>query len=78
MGYPTNFHSPSTNNIIVFIGLPGAGKTNYYRRFLAPHDYERVAQVAGTGPETCLDAAHEFLAQGKPVSWLSYPLFRTF
>jgi bifunctional polynucleotide phosphatase/kinase len=60
----------STESVVVLVGLPGAGRTTYYRRFLEPLGYTRVAPQAGTGIETVLDTAQELLAQRKPVNYL--------
>lgn len=59
----------STESIVVLIGLPGAGKTTYYRRFLEPRGFTRVAPQAGTSIEAFLDAAQEVLARRKPVNY---------
>ena len=60
----------STEGIVVLVGLPGSGKTTYYRRFLEPRGFTRVAPQAETSMETFLDAAQGVLAKRKPVNRL--------
>jgi len=66
----------STESIVVLVGLPGAGKTAYYRRFLEPRGYARVAPQAGTSIEAFLDAAQEALARRKPVNYTTSEISR--
>lgn len=60
---------PSTEQeILVFCGSPGAGKSTFFRRYLQPLGYGRVNQdLLKTRPK-CVAAAKEFLKEGKSVA----------
>lgn len=54
--------------LIVLVGLPGSGKTIYYRRFLQSKGFERVAPCTLGDSNESLKAAEQYLRKGKSVS----------
>jgi len=54
--------------LIVLVGLPGSGKSTYYRRFLQPRGFERLAPLELDDSEECVQAAERYLLEGKSVS----------
>ena len=53
--------------LVILVGSPGAGKSTFVKRHLAPLGYERVNQDILKTREKCLKAATEFLGVKKSV-----------
>jgi bifunctional polynucleotide phosphatase/kinase len=53
--------------LVVLVGLPGAGKTTYYRNSLQPLGYERVTGYELGGFHESLKAVKQFIEGGKSV-----------
>lgn len=49
------------------VGSPGAGKSTFFKRYLAPLGYKRVNQDTLKTREKCLKAAAEYLGANKSV-----------
>jgi bifunctional polynucleotide phosphatase/kinase len=58
---------PEKPELLVLVGLPGAGKTTYYRNFLQPLGYERINEHELGSFDECLKMADRVLADGKSV-----------
>jgi len=58
---------PEDLGLVVLIGLPGAGKTTYYRNALQCLGYERINKHALGSLGDCVRAADQFLSDGKIV-----------
>ena len=58
---------PVKAELVVLVGLPGAGKTTYYRNFLQPLGYKRVNEYELGGFEECVKVMEQFLPEGKSV-----------
>ncbi|KAH8804489.1 polynucleotide kinase 3 phosphatase-domain-containing protein [Xylogone sp. PMI_703] len=65
--FPFTTPESGEQSVVVLSGLPGAGKTTYYRRFLRYRGYERINEGAHGPQDSCLTAANNFLKQGKSV-----------
>jgi bifunctional polynucleotide phosphatase/kinase len=61
--------APSSPEVVVFVGLPGAGKTTYYDRVLKPLGYERVNELSVGGLEERMKVVEELLVAGKSVGF---------
>lgn len=74
------FEKTNKQDIVLFCGPPGAGKSTFFWKFLQPLGYERINQdILKTRPK-CLKAADEALETGSSVvvgmlSYLSHPPF---
>ncbi|KAK4034952.1 polynucleotide kinase 3 phosphatase-domain-containing protein [Parachaetomium inaequale] len=55
-------------DILLFVGLPGAGKSTFYWKYLKPLGYERVNQDTLKSKDKCFKAAADFLQQGDSVA----------
>lgn len=60
---------PETPELVVLVGLPGAGKTTYFNNVLRPLGYEHVNGHETRGLESCLLVANQLLMAGKSVSY---------
>jgi hypothetical protein len=61
---------PKNPELILLVGLPGAGKTTYYRDILKPLGYERISGHEQGKFDNCLRIADELLKGGKLVRLL--------
>ncbi|KAK3388743.1 PNK3P-domain-containing protein [Sordaria brevicollis] len=61
------FTKNSPQELVLFIGPPGAGKSTFYWRHLKPLGYERVNQDVLKSKEKCFKAATEYLKEGDSV-----------
>lgn len=59
--------SPRAQSLIVLIGLPGAGKTTFYNRSLAPLCYKRVTADVPGAEDACVEVASRLLTDGFSV-----------
>jgi bifunctional polynucleotide phosphatase/kinase len=57
---------PVKAELVVLVGLPGAGKTTYYKNHLQQLGYERV-NGDDLDLEDSVKIAEQFLIDGKPV-----------
>lgn len=64
---------PTTQQLIVFVGSPGAGKSTFYWHKLQPVGVERVNQDLLMKKPRCVAAADALLREGKSVAigWFS-------
>lgn len=53
--------------LVLFVGYPGCGKSTFYRRFFEPHRYLHVNRDTLKTKERCLRAAEEAWTQGRSV-----------
>lgn len=58
----------TTQDLVVFCGSPGAGKSTYYWNTLKPIGYERVNQDILKTRDKCLKVAANLLRSGKSVA----------
>ncbi|OTA86386.1 hypothetical protein M434DRAFT_399935 [Hypoxylon sp. CO27-5] len=63
----TLFKKTNKQDIVVFCGPPGAGKSTFYWRHLKPLGYERVNQDTLKTRAKCFKAAAELLGEGNSV-----------
>jgi bifunctional polynucleotide phosphatase/kinase len=61
------YHS-ATQEMVVFVGFPGCGKSTFFARKLAPHGYERINRDSMRTVERCMSNAVALLSQGKSVA----------
>lgn len=61
------FEKTNKQDIVIFCGPPGAGKSTFYWRHLKPLGYERVNQDTLKTRAKCLKAAAELLDEGSSV-----------
>ncbi|KAG9230469.1 polynucleotide kinase 3 phosphatase [Amylocarpus encephaloides] len=62
-----SFSKMNDQDLIIFCGSPGAGKSTFYWRNLGPIGYARVNQDILKTREKCLKVAEEYLKEGKSV-----------
>ncbi|RDW56367.1 hypothetical protein BP5796_13242 [Coleophoma crateriformis] len=60
-------YKPNQAELVILVGLPGAGKTTYYRNFLQPLGYERINEHDIGSLDECFRIAEQFLVSGKSV-----------
>lgn len=58
---------PLTRSLLVLIGLPGAGKTTFYNKFLRPSGYKRIAGGHLGALDNSERVADEYLREGLTV-----------
>ncbi|KAL2133750.1 hypothetical protein VTI74DRAFT_1732 [Chaetomium olivicolor] len=61
------FEKRNTQEMILFVGPPGAGKSTFYWKYLKPLGYERVNQDLLKSKDKCMRAATDFLQEGASV-----------
>ncbi|XXH05236.1 hypothetical protein Hte_011661 [Hypoxylon texense] len=61
------FEKVDKQEIVLFCGPPGAGKSTFYWRNLKPLNYERVNQDTLKSRAKCFKAATEFLDEGSSI-----------
>ncbi|EAA30326.3 PNK3P-domain-containing protein [Neurospora crassa] len=61
------FTKTSPQELVLFVGPPGAGKSTFYWRHLKPLGFERVNQDVLKSKDKCLKAATEYLKEGDSV-----------
>lgn len=61
------FTKLSPQELVLFVGPPGAGKSTFYWRHLKPLGYERVNQDVLKSKDKCFKAATEYLKEGDSV-----------
>lgn len=61
------FKKMNAQDLVIFCGCPGAGKSSFYWNVLEPQGYERVNQDQLKSRDRCLKVARECLSQGKSV-----------
>lgn len=62
------FEKKNDNDIVLFCGPPGAGKSTFFWTYLKPLGYARVNQDTLKSKEKCFSAAKEHLKDGEPVA----------
>ncbi|KAH8677657.1 polynucleotide kinase 3 phosphatase-domain-containing protein [Xylariales sp. PMI_506] len=62
------FEKKNDQDIILFVGPPGAGKSTFYWRFLEPLGYERINQDTLKTRPKCLKVAADVLSAGGSVA----------
>ncbi|CAZ79331.1 unnamed protein product [Tuber melanosporum] len=62
------FTKSSKQEIVLFVGPPGAGKSTFYRRNLEPLGFERVNQDTLKTKDRCLKVSDSLLEGGKSVT----------
>ena len=62
------FAKKNDQDVVLFCGPPGAGKSSFYWKRLKPLGYERVNQDILKSRDKCLQAAQELLAIGSSVA----------
>lgn len=62
------FVKKHSQEMVVFCGPPGAGKSTFFTRVLAPAGFERINQDTLKTRDKCLQAAKECLGAGKSVA----------
>ncbi|KAL7921370.1 PNK3P domain-containing protein [Trichoderma austrokoningii] len=55
-------------DVVLFCGPPGAGKSTFYFKVLKPLEYERVNQDTLKSRDKCIQVARELLKDGKSVA----------
>ncbi|KAI4864265.1 PNK3P-domain-containing protein [Hypoxylon rubiginosum] len=61
------FEKVNKQEVVLFCGPPGAGKSTFYWRHLKPLNYERVNQDTLKSRAKCFKAATEFLDEGSSI-----------
>ncbi|KAG6005705.1 hypothetical protein E4U54_000289 [Claviceps lovelessii] len=61
------FQANETQEMILFIGRPGAGKSTFFKKYLRDLGYQRVNQDTLGNLSKCVDRAKDLLGQGKSV-----------
>ncbi|KAH6674596.1 polynucleotide kinase 3 phosphatase [Halenospora varia] len=62
------FTKNNDQDIVIFCGSPGAGKSTFYWKYLEALGYARVNQDTLKTREKCLKVAGEYLSEGKSVA----------
>lgn len=62
------FTRKNAQELVLFCGPPGAGKSTFYRRYLQRLGYARVNQDALKTRAKCMKAAADHLGEGAPVA----------
>ncbi|KAL7793815.1 PNK3P domain-containing protein [Trichoderma ceciliae] len=62
------FERKNVQDVALFCGLPGAGKSTFYSQVLKPLGYERVNQDMLKSRDKCIQAARDLLKAGKSVA----------
>ncbi|KAK3949580.1 PNK3P-domain-containing protein [Pseudoneurospora amorphoporcata] len=62
------FTKNSLQELVLFVGPPGAGKSTFFWRHLKPLGYERVNQDVLKSKDKCFKAAAEYLKEGDSVA----------
>ncbi len=65
---PSTFTKRNVQDIVMFCGSPGAGKSTFYWEKLKPLGYERVNQDILKSRDRCIKVAREQLNAGKSVA----------
>ncbi|KAH6637347.1 polynucleotide kinase 3 phosphatase-domain-containing protein [Chaetomium tenue] len=58
---------PKHQDIVLFVGFPGAGKSTFYWKYLEPLSYERVNQDTLKSKDKCFKAAADLLGKGESI-----------
>ncbi|KAM4065737.1 polynucleotide kinase 3 phosphatase domain-containing protein [Hirsutella rhossiliensis] len=61
------FEKKNKQDIVLYCGPPGAGKSTFYWRHLKPLGYERVNQDTLKSRDKCVQAARELMAGGSSI-----------
>lgn len=61
------FERKNGQDVVLFCGPPGAGKSTFYWKTLKPLGYERVNQDTLKSRDKCIQAARELLGRGQSV-----------
>lgn len=64
---PVIFTKKHDQDIVLFCGSPGAGKSSFYWRHMQPLGYERVNQDLLKTRDRCVKVATQFIEDGKAV-----------
>ncbi|OAA63134.1 DNA kinase/phosphatase Pnk1 [Cordyceps fumosorosea ARSEF 2679] len=67
-GEATAFTKKNAQEMVIFCGRPGAGKSTFYWKFLEPLGYERVNQDTLKTREKCIQVAKAHLEDGRSVA----------
>ncbi|KYK54290.1 DNA kinase/phosphatase Pnk1 [Drechmeria coniospora] len=62
------FEKKNETDVVLFCGPPGAGKSTFYQRHLAPLGYERINQDTLKSRDKCVKVAKELLASGRSIA----------
>ncbi|PHH84995.1 hypothetical protein CDD83_1068 [Cordyceps sp. RAO-2017] len=62
------FETKNEQELVMFCGPPGAGKSTFYWKYLEPLSYERVNQDALKSRDKCVQTARDLLAEGSSVA----------
>ncbi|KAL7813583.1 PNK3P domain-containing protein [Trichoderma aethiopicum] len=62
------FEKKNDQDVVLFCGPPGAGKSTFYFKVLKPLGYERVNQDTLKTRDKCIQAAKDLLKAGKSVA----------
>lgn len=63
-----SFEKKHSQEMVVFCGPPGAGKSTLFKRVLSPIGFERINQDTLKTRDKCLQVAKECLGEGKSVA----------
>lgn len=61
------FEKKNPQDMVLFVGSPGSGKSTFYRKHLQPLDYVRINQDTLKTRDKCFKVAEENLSEGKSV-----------
>ncbi|KAH6986306.1 DNA kinase/phosphatase Pnk1 [Ilyonectria sp. MPI-CAGE-AT-0026] len=61
------FEKTNGQDIVLFCGPPGAGKSTFYWKYLKPLGYERINQDTLKSRDKCLHTAQEHLGEGDSI-----------
>lgn len=62
------YERKNDQDVVLFCGPPGAGKSSFYFKVLKPLGYERVNQDTLKSRDKCIQVARELLKDGKSVT----------